>query len=321
MTIKRIVNDIRANRPMGKVRAVEDNDKDTAATLEGLIRNIWACSDADSAVDNAAEYQVAGGMGAWRIVTEYSEDTSWDQDIKIKGFRNPMCLYADPASQDPMKRDARYWFVTSKISKQSFEAKYGTKGAVDFEDGLFDDEDDWDDEEGDSIRIAEYWYKTPIVKHLALLSDGSTIDADEVDENRLVKVDENGQPQQLTVVKTRQVNSNKIQMVVMSGDRILEGPTDWAGTKFPFILVYGENVILDGKVIVVRADTVCQRRTASLQLQPHAGDGDDSPYPAVGRLGDACDGAGSYGNVGAGAQGTDAVPPVQPRSCHGWATP
>ena len=40
VTIKRVVKDMRANRPSGKVRGNEDGDVDTAMTLEGLIRNI-----------------------------------------------------------------------------------------------------------------------------------------------------------------------------------------------------------------------------------------------------------------------------------------
>src|SRR3954464_15386550 len=74
VTIKRVINNIRANRPAGKVRGAEDGDKDTADVLEGLIRNIWNTSDADSVIDYASEYVVAGGMGAWRITTEYSDD-------------------------------------------------------------------------------------------------------------------------------------------------------------------------------------------------------------------------------------------------------
>src|SRR5687767_5903531 len=38
VAVKRVINEIRANRPQGKVRAVEDGDKDTADTMEGLIR-------------------------------------------------------------------------------------------------------------------------------------------------------------------------------------------------------------------------------------------------------------------------------------------
>jgi len=62
VTVKRIVNDMRSNRPAGKVRGVEENDKDTAEIYEGLIRNIWNHSDGDTVIDQAAEYQVAGRM-------------------------------------------------------------------------------------------------------------------------------------------------------------------------------------------------------------------------------------------------------------------
>jgi len=76
---KRVINEIRANRPQGKVRAVEGGDVDTAELYEGLIRNIWNVSDGDTVVDAAAEYMVDAGIGAWRIDTEYSKDTAFDQ--------------------------------------------------------------------------------------------------------------------------------------------------------------------------------------------------------------------------------------------------
>ena len=62
VTAKRIINDMRANTPQGKVRGVEDGDVDTAEIYEGLIRNIWNVSDADTVVDYAAEYQVSAGI-------------------------------------------------------------------------------------------------------------------------------------------------------------------------------------------------------------------------------------------------------------------
>jgi hypothetical protein len=233
ITVKRIVNDIRANRPQGKARAVEDGDKDTANVIEGLIRNIWNVSEADSAVDNAAEYQVAGGFGAWRVVTEYADESSWDQDIRVKGINNPFCLYHDHAALEPLKRDARYWFLTSKIAKETFEQKYGDKPAVEWEESEFDDESDWEDE--DAVRVCEYWYRKPITLKLALLQDGKTVDlgAQQV-------------PPEM-IVRTRDVLSHKICMVVMSADRILEGPVEWPGKYFPFVPAYGEQVVIDGK--------------------------------------------------------------------------
>jgi hypothetical protein len=247
VTIKRIVNDIRANRPQAKVRAVEDGDKDTASVLEGLCRNIWTVSDADAAVDIAAEYSVGGGMGAWRVVTDYADDSAWDQDIRIVPIRNPLSLWCDPAAKDPMKRDARYWFLESKMSKDAYKDKYGKVPAVDWDASEFADADDWEDE--DSVRICEYWYQKPVKKTLALLDDGSTVDVEDTDPQMLFTVDPmTGQPVS-RIRRTREVQAQQICMAIIGGgDKVIEPPTEWAGAKFPFVQVYGEYVVIDGKV-------------------------------------------------------------------------
>lgn len=231
ITIKRVINHIRANRPQGKVRAVEDSDKDTADIYEGLIRNIWNVSDGDTVVDYAAEYVIAGGMGAWRVTTEYSDDTVFDQDIFIRPIKNPFCLYADPSAADPFKRDAEDWILTEKISNKSYEARWPKAKRVSFEDESFDDDDAWEEEE--QTRICEYWYKKPVTKTLYLLEGGQTVDT---------------LPEGVTPLKTREVKTYKICMVIASGDAILEGPKEWAGSKFPFVMVPGEWRVIDGKV-------------------------------------------------------------------------
>lgn len=238
VTIKRVVNDMRSNRPMGKVRGQEDGDKQVAEIYEGLIRNIWNCCDGDTVIDQAAEYQVGAGMGAWRVAVEYADDSAFEQDICIEPIQNPLCLWADPAAQDPLKRDAEYWFLTSRMSKSAYAAKWPKAEAVSFsEHAEFDDEGEWEDE--DSVRIVEYWYKEPVTKTLALLSDGSTVDASVVTMDELAK-------RQLTVVRSRVVQTHAIKMCIASGNAILE-EADWAGREFPFVLVYGESIVIDGK--------------------------------------------------------------------------
>jgi hypothetical protein len=243
-TIKRVVNEMRRNRPQGKVRAVEDGDKDTADVYEGLCRNIWNVSDADTVIDYAGEYQVGGGMGAWRITTEYADDSAFDQDIRIEAIKNPFCLYADPSCTDPIKRDARDWILTEKISKSSFEARYPNAKPVSFEDTEFDDDEDWED--GENTRIAEYWYKEPYEKELWLLKTGETVDS-ESDEAQaiaeLVKTDPS------IISKRRIVKCHKIMMcVVGGGDKFLEEPSVQAGTQHRFIQIYGDWLVIDGKV-------------------------------------------------------------------------
>ena len=239
VTAKRIINEMRANRPSGKVRGAEGADKGTADIYEGLIRNIWNNSDGDSVIDNAAEYQVTGGMGAWRIDTEYASDNVFEQDIVINPIVNPFCLYADPASKDILKRDAEDWLLTEKISKTSYEARWPKAEKVDFDKSEFDDDDDWDD--GESVRICEYWWKEPVVKEIWQLQDGKVIEADTDEAQAILETE----PDQIK--RKRLVNTHKIMMCIASGEAILEGPIEQAGKEHRFVITYGEYMIIDGK--------------------------------------------------------------------------
>ena len=49
------------------------------------------------------------------------------------------------------------------------------------------------------------------------------------------------------IKKTREVDTFQIKMFVASGNAILEGPVDWAGRRFPWIMVYGEYKVIEGK--------------------------------------------------------------------------
>ena len=235
VTGKRIINNMRDNRPAGKVRGTEDNDKDTAEIYEGLIRNIWN-RGGDAAIDYAAEYQVFGGMGAWRITTDYIADDVFEQDIGVDTLVNPFCLFSDPAAKDALKRTARYWILTEKIPNEVYEAEYPKADIIDFPSHEFDDDEEWQDDE--ETRIAEYWYKEPVEKELWQLQDGKVIDSAS-DEARAI-------PEE-AIVKRRMVETFDIMMCIASGNAILKGPVKWAGSQFPFVPVYGEYYIIDGK--------------------------------------------------------------------------
>jgi hypothetical protein len=237
ISVKRVINDMRANRPSAKVRAVENGDKQIADIYEGLIRNIANRSEFETVTDYAAEYQVAGGYAAWRVDVEYANDDIFDQDVWIRGIENPFCLYADPAARDFMKRDAEDWILTERITHGEFERRYGTEAEKsDFEGDVEFDDEDWMDE--DTVRIAEYWYKKPYTKEIWQLEDGTVVDSES---------DEAGGIPPEAIVRTREVNANKICRVMASGQRLLTDPEDWAGRKFPFIVVYGEYIVVDGK--------------------------------------------------------------------------
>lgn len=238
VTCKRVINEMRANRPSGKVRGVEDGDTETAEVYSGLIRNIWNNSDGDSVIDHAAEYQVQAGMGAWRISTRYVSDDVFDQDIVIESIPNPFCLYADPSSKDPLKRDAYDWILTERISKKEYKKRWPKVQKVSWEGSEYDDDDEWEDDE--TIRIAEYWWKEPVIKEIWQLEDGKVIDSES---------DEAAAIDQELIKKRRTIETHKIMMCIASGEAILEKPIEQAGKEHRFVMIFGEYIIVDGKVL------------------------------------------------------------------------
>lgn len=235
---KNAINQIRTNRPQAKIRGFEEGDKELAEIRQGLFLNIWNDSDGDSVTDYCAIHQVVGGMGAIRVDTEYAEDSVSEQDIKIRSVINPMCVLADRNARDELKRDAKHWFVFSKMPNEDFEAKYPKAERASFELDV-ELEEELDDE--DTTWVAEYWVKKPITRHLCLLSNGKTIDKSDPKNAEL--------PEGVTVVKERRAPGHKICQYIISSKEILEGPNDWAGKEFPFVPVYGEYMVVDGKIV------------------------------------------------------------------------
>ena len=246
ISVKRVINDMRANRPAGKVRAVEGGDKSIAELYEGLIRNIANRSEFDTVTDYAAEYQVAGGYAAWRVDVDYADDDVFEQDIWVRGIENPFCLFCDPSAKDFMKRDADDWILTERISHREFEQRFPGAEKSDFDDLLeFDDDGEWLSE--DSVRIAEYWYKKPHTKELWRLGDGTVVDSESDEAAAILSGIEAGEIPADIITDRREVFTSKICRVMASGQRLLTEPEEWAGRRFPFVVVYGEYIVVDGE--------------------------------------------------------------------------
>lgn len=254
---QRVINEMRANRPAGKVRAVEDSDKPTATVREGLCRNIANVSDLDTICDYAGVYQTEGGMGAWRVTTEYVKNALRKQRIRAEPIPNPFCLYWDECSTDPLKRDARDWSLLDTLSRSAYVTKYKDAKKVSFEAGECTADAEWDNKE--QVRVCEYWYKEPYKRELWLLQNGKTIDPAKEEKRRP------GSAAKLAaqVVEKGTVDCDRIMMCIASGDAILEGPLEQAGSNHRFIVVHGAWKIVDDKPMwwgLVRKAKDAQRR-------------------------------------------------------------
>jgi hypothetical protein len=158
--VRQVTNMQRQNRPTGKVIPADDNaDIQVAEIFDGIVRHIEYISDADVAYDTACENQVTFGEGYIRLITEYCDPDSFDQDIKIMRVRNSFSVYMDPTIQDPCGSDARWCLITEDLLKEDYERMFPDSMPVSSiqSQGVGDQLiSQWLAE--DTIRIAEYFY-------------------------------------------------------------------------------------------------------------------------------------------------------------------
>lgn len=262
--VRRVTGQQLKNKPNIKVRAVEDNDKDTADIYNGLIKNIEVQSSAENAYDTAFQWACGGGYGILRLTAEYEPGDSFDQRLVIKTVLDPMTCFCDPAAREFDRSDARYWFVTELIPRSVFKKRWPTKELIDFDVTTATDTYDREWFNEDEVRIAEYWYIEPETKTIYLLSDGSVVNADEFDliKDEVAKggpVDPaTGQPEWEPVTikegpdgqpMTREVETNCVYSCLCYGDGKLEEPTKWGGTMIPIVPQWGDLVSIEGKQI------------------------------------------------------------------------
>lgn len=242
--VRQITNEQRQNRPSGKVIPADDKgDVEVAEIFEGMVRHIEYMSDADVVFDTACENQVVYGEGYFRILTEYCNDESFDQDLRYERIRNSFSVYMDPLIQDPAGEDARWCFITEDMEKSEFERLFPDATPITsiLSQGIGDDSlSAWISE--NTIRIVEYFYFVHEPKKLNLYPGNQSF-FDGSREDKQMK--EMG----LKPVKSRTVDVKSVKWMKTNGFEILE-EQDWAGKYIPVIRVVGNEFEVDGRIYV-----------------------------------------------------------------------
>jgi hypothetical protein len=242
--VRQVTNDQRQNRPGAKVIPVDDNaDVEVADIFNGMIRHIEYISDADVAYDTACENQVSYGEGYLRLLTEYCDDNTFDQDIKIGRVRNSFSVYMDPTIQDPTGADAKYCFVTEDVTKAEFERMYPDAAPITTLQSLgVGDQSisNWLNE--DTIRIADYYYIDYDRATLNLYPGNATAFQGTPEDKQLRAI--YGKPK-----KSRESDRPKVKYCKINGYEILE-EREWAGKYIPVIRIVGNEFEVDGRLYV-----------------------------------------------------------------------
>lgn len=247
--INQVVNDFRINSPGLSVIPVDSNtDPELAEIYNGMLRAIQYCSNANSVWASSFSHSVQCGIGWFRVVTDYADSDSFDQEITIKRIANPLSVYHGP-SIEPDRSDAPRIFVTEMVRKGVFKTRFPGAAEVSFDvpdasnmtnaGGFF-----WST--SDDIRIAEYWRKVPYKRKIVRLQDGKVIDLN--DYAKFMGVSSDAIKAYLPPVNAeREVEDHRIEHTLVSGSEVLEKTTIWPGKYIPIIPVVGQEIPLGDK--------------------------------------------------------------------------
>lgn len=280
--VDQIVGDMRQNRPKIKIRPIDSKaDPAIAKIREGIIWNIEYLSGAEAIHDDAGESTTACGYGAWRVLTRYTEENPFTQEIYLDPIENPFNVHMDPAAKHFMYSDANYAFILDEMPVDEFKETYPGKELPgdSLEKGSGTDYEDWWDDE--TVRVAEYYVREKKKIAMAQMDNGDVITLDEANKRITEWQEKNmtpvlspatgmpgemgGMPEGLTplppanpspmmeqepqIVKTRDTDKIKVKHYVITASEILK-EEECPGEFIPIILLRGRIRNIGGKTYV-----------------------------------------------------------------------
>lgn len=228
-------------RPMGSGATT-----DSALTIQQLIRHVEQQSLAQQAYDTAREFQVDGGIGWWRLVTDYAEEDSFDQEIFIKEVWDPLSVYMDYNCQRADCLDSKFAFVfDTMVPREEFDEAYqdladqiGSAAPL----GATTVGDDWVNQ--DHIIVCEYFRK--ISKPDTLVSFWFQGERHTVLRSRIPpSVAKEILQDDLTI--TRKTAVEEVEWYLIAGEQIVDS-TIWPGKYIPLIRILGRQMIIEGRL-------------------------------------------------------------------------
>lgn len=244
--IRQVVNDSRINSPQIKVKPVDDDaDPETAEVFNGLIKNIEYSSQADIAYDTALDSAASCGMGFFKVVTDYCDEQSFNQDIFIRRITNPLSVVYDSYGESIDGSDWDHAAEVEWLSESKFKSKYGKEKMVSF---AADAIDNIQEDDSELIRVASFWYVDEEEEKLLMLSDGTVISEDEFNKDHPdfgIPFKDIAAEMGLVVARTRKSAKRTVKQYVCGAD-IIE-TKDWAGKYIPIVPVFGDEVFSEGK--------------------------------------------------------------------------
>lgn len=240
-----IINDAKKNKPEIRIRPVGDGATyQSAQVFQSVARHIEYISNAQTVYDRATTFQVEGGIGYWRVVTDYADAESLDQEIFLRAVKDPLAVYLDPDINEADGSDARFGFIFDDVPTDKFTARFPRyKDQVPTQ--TLNNGDDWLNE--DHVRVAEYYRRLEKNDQLVSWVD----DSGERQQSKASKLGKEVvaqlQADPTADFRSRDVTEDVIEWYLIAGDKVVE-KSIWPGKYIPIVRVVGTETIIDGKL-------------------------------------------------------------------------
>lgn len=240
-----IVNEAKQNKSTVQFKAMGGKaSKGGADLFNSMFRRVEYASNAQAAYETAQEYQVAGGWGWWRVVTEYESNSTFNQDMRIKRVWDPLSVMTDMDAQEKDKSDARYAFVFDLVPDEELEEAYpGIKEKMSLAPlGGMNTEGSWNIK--DHTRVCEYFRKVPKKDELVSFINPDTQQRVQLKRSHMPE-EIYAQVKVLPLTKSRPITNWEVEWYLIVGQQVVD-KTIWPGKYIPLVMVVGEETIIDG---------------------------------------------------------------------------
>lgn len=245
----RVENTLRQQRPRIKCHPTGGGARvETANVATGLIRHIEVQSNAGVAYDAAGKSAINIGWGYVRVGSDYVDDKTFDQELKILPVQNTFTVYMDPAAQMPAGEDADWVIISETMKRADYKLKFPDADNADFigSDAPGDLNLMWDNKE--EIRLAEYFRIHEVRDTLYMLADGRTALKSQLPDTQVMMatgtrlaLDSRGKPIQRATLR------REVQWFKINGCEIVERRT-LPGKHIPVFRCEGKVVNVNGRV-------------------------------------------------------------------------
>lgn len=234
--INQVVNDQRQARPQPQVNPLGDGaSKETAEIFQGMIRHIMNHHNGEIAIDTAFESMVRSGLGYFRVLTDYEED-SFNQEIKLDLIENPFMVKLDPAMKQPDGSDAEFGFIGAWIPRNAYLAMYPDSLMAGLDIATWQsigaDAPEWAEDQGEACLVVEYFKRVRVPTTIYQLQDGSTTDKEPEDPS--------------TIKDKRTTHKFKVMWYKLNAVEVLD-TTEWPGKYIPIVPVLGNMINVNGE--------------------------------------------------------------------------